>query len=123
MPIQLEASETNSIRSYTDTNITVGQMVYQHSVIISKDSIISPWTILSINDINETTLAPALRLQPDIIIIGQSELSQQLPIAIMAYLSQQRVGIECMSIGSACRTFNLLLSEQRRVVAGIILAS
>ena len=39
---------------------------------------------------------------------------------VMHYLSKQRIGIECMSIGAASRTFNVLLGEGRRVVAGII---
>ena len=38
----------------------------------------------------------------------------------MSLLSQQRIGIECMSIGAACRTYNILLSEHRAVVAGFI---
>ena len=46
-----------------------------------------------------------------------------LPMALIEYLANQRIGIEIMSIGAASRTFNVLLSEQRAVVLGIVLAS
>ena len=120
MHIQLETPDSNTIRSYTNECITVGSAIYKHSVIISRDSIISPWLIDSIQELNETHLQEALALKPEIIIIGHQQPKRHLPMAAMAYLSQRHVGIECMSIGAASRTFNVLLSERRNVVAGMI---
>ena len=121
MHIQLESPERNTIRSYTDTSITIGNTVYPHSVIISREILIADWPVRSIQALNETNLETLLALQPDLIIIGHQQPGIQIPLTIISYLSTRRVGIECMSIGAACRTFNLLLSEQRLVVAGIII--
>ena len=120
MHIQLETPDNNTIRSYTDEEITVGATVYKMSIIVSRQRIISPWVIHSIVELNETRLEPILSLKPEIIIIGHQQLGMQIPVELMHNLSKQRVGIESMSIGAACRTFNVLLSEQRHVVAGII---
>lgn len=120
MHIHREAPDNTTIRSYTDTDITVGTSNYHESVIISKQGIISSWPIYSVQELNEEILEPILKLDPEIIIIGHQQAGVQIPMTIMQYLSKQRIGIECMSIGAASRTFNVLLSEQRSVVAGII---
>lgn len=122
MHIQLEAPDKNGIRSYTDAEITVGSAVYQQSIIIGKDTIVSEWPVHSVQELNETNLAPILALEPEVIIVGHQQSGVYIPALVMQYLSKQRIGIECMSIGAASRTFNVLLSEHRNVVAAIILA-
>ncbi len=121
MHIQLEAPDNNAIRSYTDSEITIGTTVYQQSVVISKDTIISEWPVRSVHELNENNLASIIEFNPEVIIVGHQLSGVYVPANVTQYLSKQRIGIECMSIGAASRTFNVLLSEQRRVVAVIIL--
>ena len=120
MHIHLEAPDEHSIRSYNDAHIIVGETTYEHSVIISKERVLS-WSIATFSELSLTNLAPLLGDKPEIILIGHRERSAPLPIEIMAQLSKDRIGMECMSIGAACRTFNVLLAEGRNVVIGIIL--
>ena len=120
MNIQLESASKHAIRSYENDQVSVGEVIYNQSVIISKDTIISPWPIHSIEAVNDLSLAPLLALNPEIILIGHEEPSRYLPIETRLYLSKLQIGIECMSVGSASRTFNLLLSEYRNVVIGMI---
>lgn len=120
MHIQLETSNAITIQSYGDDYITVNNTNYKQSIIISAQLIIPQWSIHSLQDLNESSLEPLLELKPDVIILGHQGPMSPVPIKIAAYLSSKRMGIECMSIGSACRTFNVLISEQRMVVAGFI---
>ena len=120
MHIQRETPENHAIRSYTNTEITVGHTVYTKNTLISREAIISPWPITSIQAFNDTHLEALLKLEPEIILIGHEQPGIQIPISVMQNLSKQRIGIECMSIGAASRTFNLLLSEGRKVVIGIL---
>lgn len=120
MHIQLEAPDKHAIRAYTPLDVTVNGIVYQQSVIIGRDTIVSEWPVYSVHDLNEKNLKPLLDLNPEVIIVGHQQMGIHIPVSIIHYLSQQRIGIECMSIGAASRTFNVLLSEQRRVVAAII---
>lgn len=123
MHIQQEAPDKHTIQSYTDTSITVNTVLYQHSVIVSPTLIIDDWPVHTLAALNETSLEPLRHGHPEIIIIGIHQPKAPLPLALIAQLSKERIGIECMSIGAACRTFNVLLGEQRRVVVGIILAA
>jgi uncharacterized protein len=121
MQIQREAPENHSIRSYANKQITVGTTPYDTSVIVSKEKVIHPWNIHSIKDLSELLLEPILELKPDILIVGHEALGTQPPPVIIQYLSKHRIGFECMSIGAASRTFNVLLSEDRLVVVGFII--
>lgn len=120
MHIHMESPDQHTIQSYSDTQITVNHTNYHNSLIINRDTIISDWPIHSIQTFNQAILMPILSLNPEVILIGHKQLGAYLPIAIMEYLSKQRIGVECMSIGAACRTFNVLLGEQRAVVIGFI---
>lgn len=120
MQINREASDKHTIQSYSDTQITVNNNAYSDSVIISRQTIVSNWAVHSLADLNDAHFLPLLALQPEVIIIGHNQPGVQLPMAIIQSLAKQRIGIECMSIGAASRTFNVLLGEQRAVVAGIL---
>ena len=120
MQINKESPDQHTIQSYSDTQITINQTNYQNSLIISREAIILDWPIHSILTFNQAILMPILSLNPEIILIGHKQSGAFLPIAIMEYLSKQRIGVECMSIGAASRTFNVLLGEQRAVVVGFI---
>ena len=121
MQINQEAHDTHSIQSYSDTHITINKTDYNNSLIVSRQRIISPWLISSLTNLTEQLLEPILALEPEVILIGQAKMGVCIPVLLLQYLSKQRIGIECMSIGAACRTFNVLLSEQRAVVLGVIL--
>lgn len=120
MHIQLESADHLTIQSYQDHQITVQGNVYKKSLIISPDHLTPSWPIHSLEALSEVTLEPILTFNPEIIIIGHQKSSVSLPSQILPYLSKKRIGIEIMSIGAACRTFNVLLSEKRKVVIGLI---
>lgn len=120
MQINLEIPEKNTIQAYSDAIITVNNADYCTSLIIGREAIISPWAVNSVHKITEETLRPILELKPEVILIGHNETVAQLPIPVVQFLANQRIGIECMSVGAASRTFNVLLGEQRAVVIGIV---
>ncbi|CDZ79217.1 hypothetical protein BN59_03535 [Legionella massiliensis] len=121
MHINLEAADQNSIQAYSDEGIKVGSSTYQSSLIISTHEIISEWPISSIQELDEESLEPLLRYQPKIIIIGHKQQGKFAPQPTILALAKRRIGLETMSIGAACRTFNVLLNEQREVVIGLII--
>ncbi len=120
MEIQLESTEPHTIRSYTDQSIVVGETSLLESCIISQQAIQTHWPIQRLDDLKQEHLDALLHYRPEVIILGHAGRIRPMP-EIASQLSQVRIGLECMAIGSACRTFNVLLSEQRAVVLAIIL--
>lgn len=120
MNINLEAAEQHAIQAYGDNKIQINSIIYENSLIVSREEIINDLAIKTIQEIDDTFLDLLLQCQPELIIIGHENPGKFPPYTIISKLSEQRIGIECMSIGAACRTYNVLLSENRKVVAGFI---
>lgn len=120
MHIQIDSRNPNSIVSYNEAQLMINDVIYNSSLIVSAHGILSPWPIQSLSELTEANLTPILQHGPELIIIGHAHLGAQPPMAIQEWLSRQRIGLECMQIGAACRTFNLLISEGRSCVAGFI---
>lgn len=122
MHINLEAAEKNAVQAYSDNQIQINSLVYERSLIVSKEEIISDLTIKDIQEIDAHYLHLLMQFNPEVIIIGHGNTGKFPPMSIVSQLSQQGIGIECMSVGAASRTYNVLLSEHRAVVAGFILS-
>jgi uncharacterized protein len=120
MQINLEAAEEHAIQTYTDHQIQINSIIYERSLIVSRKEIITDIAITNIQELDEQYLDLLLQCKPELIIIGHNNLGSLPPMKIISQLSQKRIGMECMSIGAACRTYNILLSELRGVVAGFI---
>ncbi len=121
MHINLETPDKHSIQAYNDQEIKINSKIYQGNLVVNSQGILTDWPIDTIENLDEALLTTLLHYQPEIIIIGHQQLEQFAPFSIRQDLAKQRIGLECMSISAACRTFNILLSELRAVTLGIIL--
>lgn len=120
MNIQLESQETNTIMAYDDSQICVNHVAYSENCLISNQTIISAWNIQSLLAPDDENIKIFLQLEPELILLGHALSNSSRYIQFQSFLSKKRIGVEVMSIGAACRTFNVLLSEGRKVVLGII---
>jgi uncharacterized protein len=120
MNINLEGAELHTVQAYNGTQIQINSIIYEKSLIVSKEAIVSDFLIKNIQDIDNHYINLLTQFKPKIIIIGHEHTGKLLSMSIVNQLSQQGIGIECMSIGAASRTYNVLLSEHRAVVAGFI---
>ena len=123
MQIHLEANESHTIEAYTDSAIQICSVTYDSSVIVSAKEIITDLTINTIKEVDLDLINVLARMKPKVIIIGHQQAGQWLNPEMASTLSKQGIGVECMSIGAACRTFNVLLSEGREVVAAFIFSA
>ena len=120
MHLNLEKPDQHAIQSYSISEIRINDVVYQQSIVVSRQQILTEWPIKSIKELNIDSLDILVGQKPEIILIGHHETGQFAPTLTMTYLSQNKIGFECMSLGAACRTYNILLGEQREVVLGVI---
>ena len=86
---------------------------------MSPNSIKTDWSVNEADGISEETLRPVLEFEPEVVIIGTGKIQHFLDPKIMMLFHQQGIGIEVMSTQAACRTFNILVMEDRKVVAAL----
>ncbi len=118
---QHNLSTQNVIRSYSSTGVHVGERELTQSCLIAGDAVITDWPLRTARDLAAEHLDPIFALAPEIVVLacpGRAELPRA---AIRAQFAERRIGLEVMELGAACRTYNVLLAEGRRVVAAIAL--
>jgi uncharacterized protein len=112
----------NSITAYAHGQITVNDQVIVSSVIVTPDRIIRDWLPESFSALEQHHVARLADLEPEIIILGTGATSHFPPPEYTAGFLTRGIGVEFMDTPAACRTFNILISEERRVVAALLLS-
>lgn len=114
-----ETINANTIRSYQPGCIRIGELSFSGHIIVAANTILDNWDAGTPAALSEASLAAALELQPEILIVGTGS-AQTLPdTLLMAQLARRGVGLEIMTTAAACRTYNVLAHEQRAVVAAL----
>jgi uncharacterized protein len=123
MKFTLEAgARANLIRAYSAEEILIGDERVRRSCIVSADRLITDWEPRSFAELTLAHLAPLLALTPEVVLIGTGATQQLASAQLRAHLAQQGIGLEAMALGPACRTFNVLVQEGRRVAAALFLS-
>ncbi|MEO8464870.1 MAG: MTH938/NDUFAF3 family protein [Gammaproteobacteria bacterium] len=107
------------IRAWESGRLRIAERWLTGNLIVSADAIVEGWTTATPTALTLDDLAPALAFAPTILLLGTGTDKFLPDVDLMAALAEQRVGLEIMSTPAACRTFNVLLQEQRRVVAAL----
>jgi uncharacterized protein len=91
------------------------------SFIIAPDRLVEAWEARDPRALTADDLEPVLRLDPEVVLLGTGPVQVFPAASVMAACLSRGIGIEVMNNPAAARTFNVLASEGRRVVAGFIL--
>jgi uncharacterized protein len=123
MQFTLESSsQINFIRSYSSQEIRIGGQRVHASCIVAADALITDWGPASFAELTPAHLETILALKPEVVLLGTGPTQRFPPAAIRSLLTSRGAGLEVMDLGAACRTFNLLVQEQRRVAAALFLS-
>lgn len=93
------------------------------SFVLAPDRLIEDWPVTDVKSLTAEDLAPLLTLNPELILIGSGAGQAFPPAATLAACLSRGIGLESMNNAAAARTFNVLASEGRRVVAGFVLGT
>lgn len=109
------------INSYQPGSITINKEIYTNSIIITPEQLITDWPPQQFSALTEDHLKMIIHLNPQIVVLGTGEKQYFLAQQLMLPFLQRGIGIEVMNTHAACRTYNVLLSEGRKVVAALLL--
>jgi uncharacterized protein len=115
-----DLAATQLIHGYRPGELLVNGRSYRGALIVSATDLIHEDGLRDLEGLLSLDAARILALQPEIVLLGTGD--KQLfppPTYVMQFLSRG-VGFEAMDTGAACRTYNVLVSEQRRVVAMLL---
>jgi uncharacterized protein len=108
------------ITAYEDGSITINDETVHSAVIVHADGY-RLWAAEAIDSLTEELLIFALQDKPDILLLGTG-VKQHFPSPhLMKPVAESGAGLEVMDTAAACRTYNILMSEDRHVVAALLL--
>jgi uncharacterized protein len=120
MKFSEDKSNALLISAYRPGEIDVGGETWRRSILIHTGKCIA-WKIETITDLSAGHLADILSFRPDILLLGTGPQQQFPDIESYAELLACKIGVEIMDSAAAARTYNVLVSEGRKVMAGIII--
>jgi uncharacterized protein len=117
---QHRADGINLIRRYGADFIAIGDNEIRDSCIVSATTF-SPWAPRSVDELTPEHFAPLFALSPEVVVLATGARQVFPRAALRAEFATRKIGLEVMEIGAACRTYNVLVAEERKVLAAILL--
>src|ERR1700720_4605169 len=116
-----ESPNVNAIRSYSPGELRINEEVFRTTVIVASTATRAAPSITNAAELDSAHAALLLELQPEVVLVGTGQRQVFPAPAFGAQFLKAGIGFEAMSTGAACRTFNVLVSEQRVGGAFLIL--
>lgn len=111
---EISFTDAPPIDGYGDGFFRIGDEVHHGAQIVTPSGV-SAW-----GGYDDTAALLALKGEVDVIFVGTGAEIAHLPAAFRALFDAEGIGVEAMNSPSACRTYNILLSEGRRVAAALL---
>ncbi len=113
----------NLIRRYGADFITLGEEDIRVSCLVTAATLTREWPPRTIEELKVEHLLPVIELAPEVVLLATGAQQKFPRAALRAEFATRRIGLEVMEIGAACRTYNVLVGEERKVLATILLPS
>lgn len=91
------------------------------SLVIAPNELIRDWPPTCCAELQADHFAMMIRLEPEIVLFGSGRTLNWPEPALLAPLIEHGIGVEVMDSGAACRTYNILMADDRQVVAAILI--
>lgn len=110
----------NTITAYGDDYVRVNDRRYETSVIVMAARVLD-WQADAFESLSAGDFEVLKDLQPEIVLLGTGPTQRFPHPRLTAALLQAGIGVEVMDMKAACRTYNILAAEERRVAAALLL--
>ncbi len=117
------AAGTNLIRSIADDRIQVGELWYSDAFVVTPDTIITDWSPPAIATLTASDLDVVWALAPELVLLGTGRSIEFPSPRVLTLGAERGIGIEVMDTAAACRTYNILATEGRKVAAALIVTA
>jgi uncharacterized protein len=122
MKLHLTTAENHYlITGYSADFVEINKQRYVQNLIVMADKLILDWQATDFTSLTEAHFAQIIDLKPEVVLLGTGKKHQFLHPEMIQNLTKNGIPLECMTTAAACRTYNILMSEDRNVAAMLIL--
>ena len=122
--MKLHSSSTQqyqTVTGYFEGGVEINAAPFAYSLTVMPEVPPHPWPVGAFEDLTEAHFAALGAESPDVVILGTGARQRFVHPRLVASLSARRIGVECMDNQAACRTYNILMGEGRKVILALII--
>jgi uncharacterized protein len=109
----------NTFTGYGANFVLVNAVRYESSILVMPE-VLAPWEAASFAELKEEDFSPIVAMQPEVVLLGTGEKLRFPHPRLTRRLAEARIGVEVMDVQAACRTYNILMAEERKVAAALL---
>jgi uncharacterized protein len=109
-----------TVTAYDDRSVEINAVRFEHSLVVLPESAPVAWPVTSFDALAPEHFEQIDALRPDVVILGTGRRQRFLHPRLTASLTGRRIGVEAMDSQAACRTYNILMAEGRKVALALI---
>ena len=109
------------ITAYGENSVSINGKPFKQSLIISRTKLHENWHVAVVELLQAEHIDQILAFNPELIIIGTGDKLVFPAVEVYSGIIEHGIGVDFMDTRAACRTYNILMTEGRDVVAGLIL--
>lgn len=124
MKLHADKWDVKSITAYGEGWIAVNGQRHSHSLVLASSGQLLPWSCHRFDELTAghfEQLASVTTEAPELVVFGSGTRLRFVRPALLSSLMQRRIGVETMDTLAACRTYNILAAEGRRVVVALLM--
>ena len=122
-PLKLHLSNISGINLFTgygEGYVMVNRERHEHNLVVQPDRLVTDWRPAGFDDLDAADFARLAELAPEIVLLGTGARLRFPRPELTRALIEARIGLEVMDLQAACRTYNILAAEERRVAAALL---
>jgi uncharacterized protein len=109
-----------TVTAYDDAGVELNAVRFTHSLIVLPETAPIAWPVSSFDSLTPENFAELDAMSPDVVILGTGKRQRFIHPRLIAALTARSIGVECMDNQAACRTYNILMAEGRKVALALI---
>lgn len=122
MALQLNTDTSlNLFTGHGEGYVTINHKRYQQPVVVMAGEVRTDWAATDFAALTAAHFDYFLALKPEVLLLGTGARQHFAHPNLYRELIQARIGIEFMDTPAACRTYNILVTEDRKVIAAVLL--
>lgn len=121
--MKLHSTQTQhyqTVTAYDDAGVEINAVRFSYSLVVLPETAPVPWPPTSFDALAIAHFEQIDATSPDVVILGTGARQRFVHPRLISSLTERRIGVECMDNQAACRTYNILMSEGRKVALALI---
>lgn len=109
-----------TVTAYDENGIEINLIPFNYSLVVLPEIAPAAWPVASFDTLTAENFEQINAIAPDVVILGTGARQRFVHPRLTASLTARRIGVECMDNQAACRTYNILMAEGRKVALALI---